>query len=65
MRYGIVEEFFDSEMRDEVVVEVDKIHSSCEIEGMEYMFLKWEDKEARGKGAGGEYGCGCGIRSRQ
>ena len=55
MRYGIVEEFFDSEMRDEVVVEADKIHSSCEIEGMEYMFLKWEDEGVGGKGAEGEY----------
>ena len=52
-------------MRDEVVVEVDKIHSSCKIEGMEYMFLKWEDEGAGGKGAGEEYGCGCGIWSGQ
>jgi hypothetical protein len=45
------------------VVEADEIRSSCEIERVEYVFLRWEDEGAGGRGAGGEYGCGCDIRS--
>jgi hypothetical protein len=46
-----------------VVVEADEIRSSCEIESVEYVFLRWEDEGAGGKGAEGEYGCGCSIWS--
>ena len=44
-------------------MEADETRSSCEIEGVEYVFLRWKDEGAEGKGAGGEYGCGWGIRS--
>jgi hypothetical protein len=44
-------------------VEADEICSSCEIESVEYVFLRWEDEGAGDKGAEGDYGCGCSIRS--
>jgi hypothetical protein len=38
-----------------VVEASDEIRSSCEIEGVEYVFQRWKDEGAGNKGAGGEY----------
>ena len=35
-------------VRWEVVVEAHEIRSSCEIKGVEYVFLRWEDEGAGG-----------------
>ena len=44
-------------------MEADTIHSSREIDGVEYVFLGGEDEGAGGETVGGECRCRCDFKS--